>query len=415
MKKNKFLSALTCIMLLAAGNVVTSCSTEGDGYESFGGAFSGDAYTMSGEKGGGDSNGGGGDQSGNTQAGVVTAGEWNDLDHWTFWSALMAGTSFSDKSEYWECYTNHRVAIEVTDNSGNKQAGVPVKLVRSADGKQTTMWEAVTDCHGRADCWLSLWQKSESVDASTLKVDIAGQLMDKQPVVCGWDSLGQLTMNKFVYEKDITVKQQADIAFVVDATGSMSDEINFLKSDLLDIIGKVENVRPGMKIRTSALFYRDEGDDYLTRHSDFTDNTKTTANFVNKQNADGGGDYPEAVHTALETMLQKLSWSESARTRIAFLILDAPAHHETDIIRSLQKSVQMCAAKGIRLIPVAASGVDKNTEFMLRFFAVTTGGTYVFLTNDSGVGNDHIQATVGDYEVEQLNSLMIRLIQYYTE
>ena len=114
-------------------------------------------------------------------------------------------------------------------------------------------------------------------------------------------------------------------------------------------------------------------------------------------------------------MLQKLSWSESARTRIAFLILDAPAHHETDIIRSLQKSVQMCAAKGIRLIPVAASGVDKNTEFMLRFFAVTTGGTYVFLTNDSGVGNDHIQATVGDYEVEQLNSLMIRLIQYYTE
>ena len=418
MKTNKFFSALTSIMLLAVGTVVTSCSTGDDGnydgYYSLEGDISDESYAMSGEKGGA-SYGIGGDQSGNTQAGVVTAGEWNDLDHWAFWSALMAGQVFSDKSEYWECYTNHRVPIEVTDNSGNKLAGVPVKLVRTADGKQTTLWEAVTDCHGRADCWLSLWQKSESVDASSLKIDVCGMLMDKQPIVCGWDSVGQLTMNKYVYEKDITIKQQADIAFVVDATGSMMDEINFLKSDLLDIISMVENVRPGMKIRTSALFYRDEGDEYVTRPSDFSDDVTTTAQFVSAQNADGGGDYPEAVHTAIETMLQKLSWSETARTRIAFLILDAPAHHETDIIRSLQNSIQECAQRGIRVIPVAASGVDKNTEFMLRFFAVATGGTYVFLTNDSGVGYDHIQATVGDYEVEQLNNLIIRLINYYTE
>ena len=114
-------------------------------------------------------------------------------------------------------------------------------------------------------------------------------------------------------------------------------------------------------------------------------------------------------------MLQDLSWNTEARTRLAFLILDAPAHHETDIINSLQKSVAACAQQGIRLIPVAASGVDKNTEFMLRFFAIATGGTYVFITNDSGVGYDHIAASVGKYEVEQLNRLIIRLIGYYTE
>ena len=101
--------------------------------------------------------------------------------------------------------------------------------------------------------------------------------------------------------------------------------------------------------------------------------------------------------------------------KIAFLILDAPAHHEADIIHSLQKSVEQCAKQGIRLIPVAASGVDKDTEFMLRFFANSTGGTYVFLTDDSGVGNSHIAASVGDYEVEKLNELLIRLIEYYTE
>ena len=52
---------------------------------------------------------------------------------------------------------------------------------------------------------------------------------------------------------------------------------------------------------------------------------------------------------------------------------------------------------------------------MLRFFAITTGGTYVFITDDSGVGNSHIKASVGHYEVEQLNDLIIRLINYYTE
>ena len=168
-------------------------------------------------------------------------------------------------------------------------------------------------------------------------------------------------------------------------------------------------------MRTSALFYRDEGDEYLTRHSDFTEDLSSTAGFINLQNADGGGDYPEAVHTALEKMLQKLSWDETARTRLAFLVLDAPAHYQQDVISSLQQSIRTCAQMGIRLIPVAASGVDKNTEFMLRFFAIATGGTYVFITDDSGVGESHLKASVGDYQVEQLNELIIRLIEYYTE
>lgn len=426
MKRNKFFPVLAGLMMLAAGATVSSCST-GDGEDELKELSASEAYSSVGGDGdksdgagadmsiSGDSNGGN-SQNGNTQAGVVTAGEWNDLDHWDFWSKLMTGDDYADKSSYWECYTNHRVAVQVTDEAGTTLAGIPVKLVRMADDSQTTVWEAVTDCHGRADCWLSIWQKSESADASTLRIDVGGQLMDKQPVVCGWDSLGQLTTNKYVCDNaSVAVQQQADIAFVVDATGSMMDEIDFLKSDLVDIISKVSELRPGMKIRTSALFYRDEGDEYLTRYTDFTADVNNTADFVNEQQADGGNDYPEAVHTALEQTLIKMSWDAAARTRIVFLILDAPAHHETNVIRSLQASVQECARRGIRLIPVAASGVDKNTEFMLRFFAVATGGTYVFLTNDSGVGLRHIRATVGDYEVEQLNNLIIRLIKYYTE
>ena len=52
---------------------------------------------------------------------------------------------------------------------------------------------------------------------------------------------------------------------------------------------------------------------------------------------------------------------------------------------------------------------------MLRFFEIVTGGTYVFLTDDSGIGYSHIEASVGDHDVEKLADLMIRLIKKYVE
>lgn len=416
---------MASLSMLAVMGTFCSCGVDGENGETAEAPKSFDGYTTDASlsESGGDSTPSGGPGSGgpgsggNTQAGIITAGEWNDLDHWSFWLKLMTGEEHSGKSDYWMFYTNNRVAVRVSDAGGKALAGLSVKLQR--DG--VDVWQAVTDNHGRADLYVSLFQKSDSQPRG-LSISIQGQTMDGQPVLCPWDgqqddnaTLDDKWVNSYVCTLPATVRQQADIAFVVDATGSMSDEIKFLKSDLVDIIGKASALRPGMTLRTAALFYRDAGDEYVTRHSNFTNNVSETKNFVDKQSADGGGDYPEAVHTALERMLQNLSWDVEARTRLAFLILDAPAHHQDDIIHSIQNSVMLCAQKGIRLIPVAASGVDKNTEFMLRFFAIATGGTYVFLTDDSGVGNAHIVPTVGQYEVEQLNELIIRLIGQYTE
>ena len=402
--KKEHLKWLAGAMMLA-GTVLTTACDVGDGETGF---EPGDyeMYGSAGEGGTGSGNGGGG----NTAAGIVTAGEWNDLHNWPFWSALMELQEYGDKSGYWEFYTDNRVAVTVSDDKGQALVGVNVELLRG----DVTIWQTKTDNHGEANCWAGLYQQ-ETTDPATLQVRIGNELMAGNPVVCRWDSVGQPVTNHYVVTPTATVKPQADIAFIVDATGSMGDEIRFLKSDLVDIIGNATSASPSLTLRTAALFYRDEGDEYVTRHSNFTEKVAETAEYVNRQQAEGGNDYPEAVHTALEQMLQQLSWDTEARTRLAFLILDAPAHHETPVIRSLQQSVSLCAKMGIRLIPVAASGVDKNTEFMLRFFAIATGGTYVFLTNDSGVGFDHIKASVGDYEVETLNKLIVRLIGEYTE
>lgn len=342
-------------------------------------------------------------------SGVVTAAEWNDLTHWKEWGELVQGT-FRDAVNTWGFYTEGRISVQVVNPDGDPVCGVKVDLLQ--DG--SVAWTARTDNHGLAECWPSLYDGTVIVNADALQVSLDGVLQEERPKVT-WLQTDEVRTNRYVLDGKSLPEYAADIAFIVDATGSMADEIAFLQSDMADIINQVMVSQSGMKIRTGAVFYRDEGDDYLTKVSNFNSELSVTRDYILEQYAAGGGDYPEAVHSALSASLQELSWNENTRTRIAFLLLDAPPHDQADVKESVRKSVQTYARMGIKLIPIAASGIDKGTEALLRMMAISTDATYVFITNDSGVGGDHIEASVGEYEVEKLNELMIRLINYYTE
>jgi hypothetical protein len=163
------------------------------------------------------------------------------------------------------------------------------------------------------------------------------------------------------------------------------------------------------------VFYRDTEDEYVTRISNFSTDINQTIDFINDQQANGGGDFPEAVHTALKKAVNDLQWSTNATSRIIFLVLDAPPHYESQIVSEIHNQISLAAGKGIKVIPVTASGIDKETEFLMRYMAIATNGTYVFITNDSGIGGEHLEATVGEYEVELLNNLIERLINKYLE
>ncbi|SIO32751.1 VWA domain-containing protein [Fibrobacter sp. UWB11] len=344
------------------------------------------------------------------RAGLLTAGEWNDLDNWKFWTNLLDDDDFSGKTDYWDFFPKNLVVVKVVDGNRVGIANVDVELFNSNAIEFTTK----TDNAGYAYCWINLFKdSSKKLKAKDYSLKVDGDWVKESIKLTTMDDK-KLNVNVVVDDEIRHPKAKADVAFIVDATGSMSDEIKFLKSDLSYIIDHASS-ESKVALRTAALFYRDEGDAYLTRASDFTDDASETQDFVSEQSASGGGDYPEAVHSALEASLQDLSWNRSARARIAFLILDAPAHHETGVIESLQESIMLYAKHGIKLIPVAASGVDKDTEFMLRFFDVATGGSYVFLTDDSGIGNSHIKASVGNYNVESLTDIMIRLIKKYVK
>ena len=131
-----------------------------------------------------------------------------------------------------------------------------------------------------------------------------------------------------------------------------------------------------------------------------------------KQSASGGGDFPEAVDRALAEAMEK-NWSSAYATRLIFHVCDAPPHTGQEFETKYFNAIKTAAEKGIRIIPVASSGIDYATEFLLRQEALMTGGTYIFLTNDSGIGNSHLEPTVRDFTVEYLNACMVRVVNEY--
>lgn len=349
-----------------------------------------------------------GEYNGRTH-GLLTASEWNDLDNWNAWGEILTG-EFSDKTNYWKFYPHTLVAVRVVNENNEGLANVSVELLN----KDKVEFATKTDNKGLAYCWVRLFEgyTEEALNSEDFSLKVNGDVSEN-PVKFTHNYNDSVKVNVITSDAK-QADTKADVAFIVDATGSMGDEIRFLQSDLSYIIDHAHSDTK-VALRTAVLFYRDENDEYLIQGKDFSTDVANTQAFIAEQRATGGGDFPEAVHTALEASLQNFSWNESARARIAFLILDAPAHHQDDVIESLQKSIMLYAKNGIKLIPVAASGIDKDTESMLRFFDIITGGTYVFLTDDSGIGYSHLEASVGDTNVEKLADLMIRLIKKYVE
>ena len=359
------------------------------------------SYAGKGGSGGGDTPGTGNNPE--IQAGQITAGEWSDLKNWNFWSNLGQKEDFSKMPEHWSYNLNNRISVHLKNNSGTKLVNVPVKLVNS---KNEVLWESVTDNIGNAELWPSL-KSDKNTEVSDLKIVVNNQQFSNLKDFS--QGVNELKVNTTSNASG----KKIDIAFMVDATGSMGDELEYLKVELIDIIKSVKQKNASATINMGTVFYRDIGDDYVTKKSGFSSDIDKTVNFIKQQSAAGGGDFPEAVHTALKETLKDLQWSTNAMSRVVFMVLDAPPHHETQIISEMNELIAFASQKGIKLIPVVASGIDKETEFLMRYTAIATNGTYVFITNHSGIGNDHLEPTIGEYEVEFLNDLLVRLIDGY--
>jgi len=199
-----------------------------------------------------------------------------------------------------------------------------------------------------------------------------------------------------------------DVSLVIDTTGSMGDELRYLQTEFLALSASIEAKYPDAEQRWSLVVYKDQGDEYISRWFDFREDPQEFRDNLAAQSAGGGGDIPEAPEAAFEAMNQ-LAWrSGDATAKLAFWVADAP--HHTERAPRMKAAIEAAESQGVHIYPVASSGIDEPTELLMRSAAQLTGGRYLFLTDDSGVGGAHKEPSIPCYFVTKLDVAILRMV-----
>ncbi len=328
-------------------------------------------------------------------AGQLTAAEWNDLKNWEDWLDISK-EDLGQWAKTWKTNPGKRYSTIVRNEHNTPIPNANVQLINQ-DG--LIVWQALTDNTGRAELWLKSGKAAKIIAKYE---DQTEEIKKVKPFNKG--------INNLSLKSKCPTIGGVEVVFVVDATGSMGDEISYLQAELMDVLKRVTQTPIVDNLRTGAVFYRDHSDDYLVRKSDLSDGATTTLNFIDNQSAGGGGDNPEAVEVGLETAIEQMNWSKDAVARIVFFVLDAPPHQTPEIQDKMNTLTAKAAHKGIRIIPMLASNAHGETEYIMRTMAISTNGRLLFLTDDSGIGDAHAEPSVGPYRVEKANDLLFRLI-----
>jgi hypothetical protein len=201
-----------------------------------------------------------------------------------------------------------------------------------------------------------------------------------------------------------------DLGFVIDATGSMGDELSYIDHEVVRIVDRIRARAPGVSVRVGATFYRDRDDDVSLMSIPFSGDVQGFAEEMSRVHAEGGGDYPEDMNAGLHAALQDQAWREGPAVRVLVLIADAPPQPYADENFTHRTAALEASRRGIRLLTVAASGADGNVEFLFRAMGALTSTPYVHLTDDSGIGGSHREADTDRIAVERFNDLLTRLV-----
>jgi Mg-chelatase subunit ChlD len=306
-----------------------------------------------------------------------------------------------------ELAVQQRVRLDVQDTRGQPVPDAQVKVYaagRSTAGKPLPLW-ARTDAAGRA--WLMP------------QPDMAGDLFEVQVqhhntnATVMWRR-GQKDVLQVRLDSAKASPAQLDLAFLIDATGSMADEIDKLKRSMQSVADQIAQLPSKPDLCFALVAYRDKGDAFFVRGADFTSDLAAFQRNLAQLQAGGGGDYPEALSEALHTAVHRLSWRGDGTARMVVLVADAPPHLDYGAPH-YDHDVRGALARGIKIFGVGASGLDPQGEYIFRQAAQFTGGRFVFLTYQdasrasSGPGRETVH-DVGNYSVQTLDKLVVKLV-----
>jgi len=171
--------------------------------------------------------------------------------------------------------------------------------------------------------------------------------------------------------------RMVDVAFVLDTTGSMSEEIASVKATIQKVARALSSEQ--VQVRIGMVEYKDRSDPFVTKVYPMSTNLSAFSAKIAGIEASGGGDMPEDMNEGIHVAITGLEWSPQAVARMAFVIADAPPHLDYPNDPDYAVEMKTAAHRGIEMFGIAASGMNDLGQAVMRQMAQYTGGTEMFV------------------------------------
>ena len=299
------------------------------------------------------------------QQSTIRAGEWDDNANYREFQSWLASES---SLKFHRVDIRDRRFLVVRDAQGKAVPRCRV-VVRDEAQHETTL---TTVASGRA----ILFPRAEGLQGSTLSAtaSCAGTTASASFSLVDPDGVVDL---KLPASRQLAATPTVDIGFILDTTGSMSEEITAVKATLQRVASSLggQNVH----VRVGMVAFKDRGDEYVTRVFPMTTDLDSFQREVASVSASGGGDTPESVNEGLHAAMTRLAWGQDSIAQFAFLVGDAPPH--LDYAQDFDYAAEMkdAAHRGIQIFTVAASGMDEQGQAVWRQLAAYTDATNLFV------------------------------------
>ncbi len=334
------------------------------------------------------------DESASAQSGLLTAGDHDDLLNPELYADYAERFLQQAGRDLPFVDTRRRVAIKVVDARGR-----PVPFAQVDVQRRSTPLRLIAAADGTA----SFYPAFDRVPQQTSVKIISQAGTVSRPLNITGRGASRIAIALPGTARPVTAM---DLTLVIDTTGSMGDEMAYLQAELDSIVARLKREAGNIDLRIGIVVYRDEGDDYVVRSTPLSNNIRSVRATLARQEAGGGGDMPEAVDQAMAAA-ERMQWRPDA-AKAMLLVADAPPHEEA--IAPTLAATERLRSRGVQIVPVAASGVEDSAQYVMRTMAALTQGRYIFLTDDSGVGNPHAEPDLACYVVTRLDQLIARVL-----
>ncbi len=347
----------------------------------------------------------------------LRAGEVDDNINWDdylLYRRNYAGPRVHDRD------VSERYIVEVQDGQGNPVLDAQVRILTTGGQQREEIYTVRTYANGQA-LFHPLALQAPTAQSDRFVVEVEKGNLRQQFTLTRFDAQSSST---FTERWTVTLDSyrpanalNLDVLFLIDATGSMADEIAKIQSTIFDVSAQIDALPGQPEVRYGMVTYRDRNDSFVTNVYDFTPDVRDFSKNLSTVWADGGGDYPESLNEGLHDAVNRVEWRSADTVKLIFLVADAPPH--LDYAQDYDYAVEMenAARRGIKIFPIASSGLDDQGEYIFRQLAQYTMGRFIFLTyegpTNGGAPGDvtthHVDEN--DYSVENLDDLLVRLVE----